>query len=414
MDESASNTDDSISVWLPIVIVAVVLLVMVPVATIVAMSAYIVKIRRSRKHVVVWHGHEQSGSYRYHNTSTVPSTFEALQKYGIEYDYSKLELLEELGQGHFGVVYKGKAPDIHRDGYVPGEFVAIKTLKSESFHSDVLEEFLKEVCASVEFHHVNVIRLLGVCTKLPQKCMIFEYMDLGALNELLRLSDPAIPSSPDAKHANAPITPDLLLDCVLQVARGLNYLASLNFVHRDVATRNCLVNQDLLIKIADFGMSRAVDASNYYQIGSGNSFLPVRWMPPEAILHGKFTAKSDVWSFGILMWEVYTFGHQPYAGISNYEVVDEIKNHHVLERPALCPLSVYAIMTSCWMHASSKRPTMGEILEHLKVAGGGGVNLEDDDEYVSMAPVVAMKYSELLALEGEDEQHRLEEELEPQ
>lgn len=333
---------------------------------------------------------------------TGPNTYDILQTYNIEYDYSKLKLMEEIGEGHFGVVYKGRAPGIHRGSYTPGEYVAIKTLKSGSVHYDNLEEFIKEVKVSIQFDHDNVIRLLGICTRSPQKCMIFEYMDLGSLNELLRQSDPALPHSLGDHRSKGPITPDLLLGCVLQVAWGLKYFADLNFVHRDIATRNCLVNREFVVKIGDFGMSRAIDSTSYYQIGSGKTFLPVRWMPPEAILHGKFTLKSDVWSFGVLMWEIYTFGHQPYAGISNYEVVNEVKNRRILERPNLCPPAIYDVMTSCWTHASSKRPNMSEIVERLQSAEGGADEL--DDEYISMAPVTTVKYSELLAREDEEQQ----------
>ncbi len=335
------------------------------------------------------------------------NNYEFLGKVGLEYDYSKLELQEQLGQGHFGVVYKGKAPGIYRGSYVPGEFVAVKTLKMESFHVDVLDEFFKEVQVAMQFDHPNVIRLLAICTNSPQKCMILEYMDLGSLNELLRSSDPAAPHSHGDQHVKGPITPEHLPNCILQVAQGLAYLSSLNFVHRDIATRNCLVNHNLVIKIADFGMSRAVDSTNYYQIGSGRSFLPVRWMPPEAILHGKFTVKSDVWSFGVLMWEVYTFGHQPYAGITNYEVVEEVKNRQILECPVLCPPIIYEIMTSCWTYASSKRPAMAEVVEQLQTSERQASDV--DDEYIQMAPVVAVKFSELLALEDQEDTKDLEE-----
>ena len=195
--------------------------------------------------------------------------------------------------------------------------------------------------------------------------MIFEFMDLGNLGELLRHSDPDNPSYPGPDSGQKLITIDLFLSIVLQVANGMNYLANLKFVHRDIATRNCLVDSNFTVKIADFGMSREVSSMDYYRIGSSKACLPLRWMPPEALLYGKFTVKSDVWSFGVLMWEVYTFGRQPHSGISNYEVIDRIKEGRLLECPAHCPAALFDVMKSCWSRSPSKRISMAVSYTHL-------------------------------------------------
>lgn len=283
-----------------------------------------------------------------------------LRRAGIEYNYSSLELLGELGEGAFGKVYKAVAPGLQLEGT---GFVAVKLLKDDA-ESDVMSSFVAEVQTSAQFKHPNVIKLLAISTGESHKAMIFEYMDLGSLNDVLRSSDPTNPnhSTTDGK---AVISPDQFLTCCLQLAQGVAYLASLKFVHRDIATRNCLINNDFTVKIADFGMSREVCAADYYRIGSAKACLPVRWMPPEALLYGKFTVKSDVWSYGVLMWEIYSYARQPFGGISNFEVIDRIKSGQMLECPELCPASVYDIIKSCWTRVPQRRPPITTVLQRI-------------------------------------------------
>lgn len=306
-------------------------------------------------------------------SSTHLNPFGFLEPYDIEYNYASLEIVSELGEGAFGLVYKARAPGIKRGDYIPPEFVAVKMLKEDSEY-EAVEEFCKEVKVCVQFEHENVIRLLAVCTTSAHKCMIFEFMDLGNLGELLRYSDPDRPAHPQPDSQKIIITADMLLSIALQVANGLNYLTKLKFVHRDIATRNCLMNSNLTVKIADFGMSREVSSMDYYRIGSSKACLPVRWMPPEALMYGKFTLKSDVWSYGVLVWEVYSYGRQPHTGISNYEVIDRIKEGRLLECPTHCPPAIFDIIKSCWTRSPAKRATMETIwarLNQLKQFGQG-------------------------------------------
>ena len=291
----------------------------------------------------------------------VVSPFSFLKEYDMEYNYPSLEVVGELGEGAFGRVFKARAPGLQRD-FIP-EFVAVKTLKDDT----LTDAFCKEVKSVIQFDHPNIIRLLAVCSESSQKCMIFEFMDLGGLDDLLRKSDPDNESVDPTEHEKSVvITPSDFLSCLLQIAEGLAYLAGQRYVHRDIATRNCLVDHSLVIKIGDFGLSREVNSMDYYRVGGTQADLPVRWMPPEALLFGKFTTQSDVWSFGILMWEVYTFGHQPYKGLSNHEVIDAVKSSKVLECPRLCPASMYDIMKGCWTRSPAKRPNMETILGQLK------------------------------------------------
>lgn len=363
------NQQDSSNLGLNVGIPLAVVTVLLVVVTLVSLVVILLKTHRQKLKVQELEEELQLQSLTTGNAYFLQNKndpFEFLQGRSLEYNYASLEVVGELGEGAFGKVYKACAPGLEWDGWQENDIVAVKTLKEEA-ESDALQAFVSEVKISSEFQHQNIIRLIGVCTETHQKCMIFEYMDLGSLNCALRDSDPHRPDESPVDQASdkVPITPKDFLSCCVQVAQGLKYLAGLKFVHRDIATRNCLVNHHLVVKIADFGMSREIGITDYYRIGSRNACLPVRWMPPEALLYGKFTVKSDVWSYGVLMWEVYTYARQPYGGISNHQVIDSIKNGQLLHCPDLCPASIFDIMKSCWMHVPQRRPQMAEILARM-------------------------------------------------
>ena len=381
-----SGVNLAVLVGVPVSLVIIVVITVTIITVLVAVMVHLTR-RHKRKSYELEQRVEldlMSSSNAYASTN-FKDPFEFLDEYNIEYNYASLEVVGSLGEGAFGRVFKAKAPGIHRGDYTPQEFVAVKTLKGGS-GSDVLDAFRSEVKTCVRFEHPNVIRLVGVCTKTVQRCMIFEYMDLGGLGDLLRMSDPTGHDYPGVASDKVLLTPDVFLRTVIQVAHGLNYLASLKFIHRDVATRNCLVNHSLHVKIADFGMSRETNAMDYYRIGSAKAYLPVRWMPPEALLYGKFTVKSDVWSFGVLVWEVYTYGRQPYSGMSNYEVIDRVKTGQILDCPDLCPAPIYEVMKSSWTRVPSKRPTMDSIVNRmgklLTIDGDGRVG--ESEGYMNM------------------------------
>ena len=295
---------------------------------------------------------------------SVRNPFEILSDYNLEYNYVLLEVVDRLGEGYFGIVYKSTAPGLSSG------FVAVKTLQYDH-NFDMFGKFAKEAWICAQFDHENVIKLLGVCTNGAEKCMIFEYMELGGLDGLLRKSSPSSPDyNPQDTHL---LTPYQFLNVSIQLARGLVYLSSLNFVHRDIASRNCLVDSSYTAKIADFGLSRNIGGQNYYRVGSGKNLLPIRWMPPEAIFFSTFTLKSDVWSFGVLLWEIYTYGRLPYGGLTNHEVIDSIRGARVLDKPDLCPLGVYDIMRTCWNQVPAKRVSMMTILERLETYERGEV-----------------------------------------
>ena len=341
-------------------------------------------------------------------SSTHINPFAFLEPYNIEYNYASLEVVSELGEGAFGRVYKARAPGIKRGDYIPPEFVAVKTLKEEA-EFEAVEEFCKEVKVCVQFEHENVIRLLAVCTTTSQKCMIFEFMDLGNLGDLLRLSDPESPSHPGPDSQQTLITANMFLSVILQVANGLNYLAKLKFVHRDIATRNCLMDSKLTVKIADFGMSREVSGMDYYRIGSSKACLPVRWMPPEALMYGKFTLKSDAWSYGVLIWEVYSYGRQPHTGVSNYEVIDRIKEGRLLECPPHCPPAIYDIMKSCWTRSPAKRASMQTIWSKLNQLNEfGRLTEKESDSSVGPEGYMNLAFAEVISEEEIAESHEVQ------
>ena len=327
-------------------------------------------------------------SYTHHEKSQLP--LKSLQQHGIEYDYGVLHLEDKIGEGEFGIVYKAKAPGLKRGDWEisADEFVAVKMLKSDADFKTMLD-FQKEVDTVVNFEHNNVIRLLGICIEqIDQTCMIFEYMELGALRELLRKSNLRNPDFYQLSPDEVIVKPSQFLSICIQLAKGLDYLSKKRFVHRDIATRNCLIDSQFICKIADFGLSRNVYESDYYKVGSKSACLPVRWMPPESLLYGRFTIKSDVWSYGVLMWEIFTFATQPYFGASNQEVIDNIRRLVLLECPSLCTQEIYDIMLECWQKMPINRPYIGEILEALETLQQNNVTVvKDIENYVNFQPL---------------------------
>ena len=271
------------------------------------------------------------------------------------YPRENITYIRDLGQGNYGTVMKGEAKDITSDQ--SSTLVAIKVLK-EGSHSEARDDFINEAKAVNQFDHPNILKLLGVCFDREPFYIIFEYMELGDLNNYLRNSANGVSPSLNLNLKQ-------LVDMAVNIAAGLEYLAEHHFIHRDLATRNCLINKQLFVKIADFGLSKDVYSKDYYRLGN-KSVLPIRWMPPEAILYRIFSLQSDIWSFGIVLWEIFSRGTQPYCALSNEEVVDYVKKMKVLRCPSGCPRELYELMMNCWTTSASKRPTAAEVHAHLQ------------------------------------------------
>nr|XP_012146391.1 PREDICTED: tyrosine-protein kinase transmembrane receptor Ror2 isoform X2 [Megachile rotundata] len=297
----------------------------------------------------------------YHKTSAQLNP--KLEK--LEFPRNNIIYVRDLGQGAFGRVFQAKAP-----GLVPNEEftnVAVKMLKEEA-SEDLLKDFEREACLLAEFDHPNIVKLLGVCALGRPMCLLFEYMGRGDLNEFLRSCSPGnyiIRNLERDEHfTDSRLSHMDLINIALQVASGMVYLSDRKFVHRDLATRNCLINDQMIVKIADFGLSQKIYLQDYYK-GDEQDAIPVRWMPLESILYNKYTVESDVWAFAVCLWEIFSFALQPYYGMTHEEVVQYIKEGNVLQCPENTPQPIYDLMKLCWNRRPLDRPTFRTIYNTL-------------------------------------------------
>ncbi|CAK6440653.1 unnamed protein product [Pipistrellus nathusii] len=280
-----------------------------------------------------------------------PHTYEdpnqAVLKFTTEIHPSCVTRQKVIGAGEFGEVYKGTLKASGKKE-VP---VAIKTLKA-GYTEKQRVDFLSEASIMGQFSHHNIIRLEGVVSKYKPMMIITEYMENGALDKFLREKDGEF--------------------CVLQlvgmlrgIAAGMKYLANMNYVHRDLAARNILVNSNLVCKVSDFGLSRVLEDDPEATYTTSGGKIPIRWTAPEAISYRKFTSASDVWSYGIVMWEVMTYGERPYWELSNHEVMKAINEGFRLPTPMECPSAIYQLMMQCWQQERTRRPKFADIVSIL-------------------------------------------------
>ena len=302
---------------------------------------------------------------------TLPSNLLRSTEVPLKVVSSNIREISELGVGIFGKVILAEAVGLSAkdlrlsesdDDKSKSTLVAVKELKSDAPNA-TKEAFEKEVNFMSRLTDRNVIRILGVCYE-DTPFIMMEYMEKGDLNQYLQKFKTL--STTDSEPQGQ-ITISTLVHMTTQIASAMKYLASHNFVHRDLATRNCLVGPNYLVKISDFGMSRSLYDSHYYRI-RGRFVLPVRWMAYECF-YGKFSQKSDVWAFGVTMWEIFTLAkEQPYNNMSDKQVVEDAlkgKNREILAKPKICPLIVYKIMLECWEHNSEQRATFEELFQLL-------------------------------------------------
>ncbi|CDQ91128.1 unnamed protein product [Oncorhynchus mykiss] len=247
--------------------------------------------------------------------------------------------------------------------------VAVKMLKEEA-SADMQNDFQREAALMAEFDHPNIVRLLGVCAVGKPMCLMFEYMSYGDLNEYLRRRSPTQQHSLSQASLSGrsfsselelgPLCCEEQLFISKQVAAGMAYLSERKFVHRDLATRNCLVGEEMVVKIADFGLSRNIYSADYYKANE-NDAIPIRWMPPESIFYNRYTTESDVWAYGVLLWEIFSHGMQPYYGMAHEEVIYYVRDGHILACPENCPVELFNLMRLCWSGHPTDRPSFSSI-----------------------------------------------------
>uniref|UniRef100_A0A671VD31 receptor protein-tyrosine kinase n=1 Tax=Sparus aurata TaxID=8175 RepID=A0A671VD31_SPAAU len=274
---------------------------------------------------------------------------EAVREFAKEIDISFVKIEQVIGAGEFGEVCSGNLRQ-------PGKreiLVAIKTLKV-GYTERQRRDFLSEASIMGQFDHPNIIHLEGVVTKSSPVMIITEFMENGSLDSFLRQND-------------GQFTVIQLVGMLRGIAAGMKYLSDMNYVHRDLAARNILVNSNLVCKVSDFGLSRFLedDTSDPTYTSALGGKIPIRWTAPEAIQYRKFTSSSDCWSYGIVMWEVMSYGERPYWDMSNQDVINAIEQDYRLPPPMDCPSALHQLMLDCWQKDRNNRPKFSQIVSTL-------------------------------------------------
>nr|XP_038036011.1 tyrosine-protein kinase receptor TYRO3 isoform X2 [Anas platyrhynchos] len=284
-----------------------------------------------------------------------------------------------LGKGEFGSVREAllKLDD--------GSFqkVAVKMLKADIFTSTDIEEFLREAACMKEFDHPHVTKLIGVSLRsrpkgrLPIPMVILPFMKHGDLHAFLLMS--RIGENP----FNLPV--QTLLKFMIDIASGMEYLSSKNFIHRDLAARNCMLDENMNVSVADFGLSKKIYSGDYYRQGCASK-LPVKWLALESLADNLYTTHSDVWAFGVTMWEIVTRGQTPYAGIENAEIYNYLISGNRLKQPPECLEDVYDLMCRCWHPEPKLRPSFAMLRYQLEMIRGrmSTLSASQDPLYVNI------------------------------
>ncbi|MBN3286579.1 EPHA4 protein, partial [Polyodon spathula] len=291
--------------------------------------------------------HLHQGVRTYVDPFTYEDPNQAVHEFAKEIDASCIKIEKVIGVGEFGEVCSGRLKMAGKREIC----VAIKTLKA-GYTDKQRRDFLSEASIMGQFDHPNIIHLEGVVTKCKPVMIITEYMENGSLDAFLRKND-------------GRFTVIQLVGILRGIASGMKCLSDMSYVHRDLAARNILVNSNLVCKVSDFGMSRVLEDDPEAAYTTRGGKIPIRWTAPEAIAYRKFTSASDVWSYGIVMWEVMSYGERPYWDMSNQDVIKAIEEGYRLPPPMDCPVALHQLMLDCWQKERSNRPKFGQIVNML-------------------------------------------------
>ncbi|XP_041866398.1 proto-oncogene tyrosine-protein kinase receptor Ret isoform X2 [Melanotaenia boesemani] len=319
-----------------------------------------------------------------------------------EFPRKNLVLGKTLGEGEFGKVVKATAFRLKgKAGYTT---VAVKMLKENASHSE-LRDLLSEFTLLKQVNHPHVIKMYGACSQDGPLYLIVEYAKYGSLRNFLRESRKVGPSymgrdaNRNSSYLENPddraLTMGDLISFAWQISRGMQYLAEMKLVHRDLAARNVLVAEGRKMKISDFGLSRDVyEEDSYVKRSKGR--IPVKWMAIESLFDHIYTTQSDVWSFGVLLWEIVTLGGNPYPGIAPERLFNLLKTGYRMERPENCSEEMYNLMLRCWKQESDKRPTFADISKELEKMM---VKSRDYLDLAASTPADALLYDDALSEE---------------
>ncbi|XP_031426078.1 fibroblast growth factor receptor 1-A isoform X1 [Clupea harengus] len=310
------------------------------------------------------------------------SEYELPQDPRWELTRERVVLGKPLGEGCFGQVMMGEVMGMDKDKPNRVTKVAVKMLKSDATEKDLSDLISEMEMMKIIGKHKNIINLLGACTQEGPLYVIVEFASKGNLREYLRARRPPGMEycyNPDQVPIENMSIKDLV-SCAYQVARGMEYLSSKKCIHRDLAARNVLVTEDNVMKIADFGLARDIHHIDYYK-KTTNGRLPVKWMAPEALFDRIYTHQSDVWSFGVLLWETFTLGGSPYPGVPVEELFKLLKEGHRMDKPTTCTHEMYMMMRDCWHAVPSQRPTFKQLVEDLDRT----LSMTSNQEYLDLS-----------------------------
>jgi serine/threonine protein kinase len=298
----------------------------------------------------------------------------------LEIARANIQLVTTIGKGQFGEVWKGLI-DLSETTGTPAYMVAVKTVLDAQATPEGLAELVQEAVVMAQVGmHPNLVALIGVHTSTAEKMIVLSYCEHGSLLSVLRTD----------RSQGSPLSPSTKLRMMLEVARGMAHLTSKRFVHRDLACRNVLLSTGMVCKVADFGLSRvavkstrsdnttgAGEDEDYYRTAAGT--FPIRWTAPECMESMKFNQSSDVWSFGVTMWECYSDGDRPYGEMSNMLVLIRVEQGYTLEKPRACTPAAYMLLAACLESDVAQRPAFAEVVERLEALaqadeGANGAN----------------------------------------